>query len=77
MSAILIVHQVESSERDRSSKDERTHKLMVICSDVPRKAITEYSKFSYLNESYMLQIYFTKTARTTLWIPILNFSFDF
>ena len=47
MSGILIAHKVESSEGDRPSKYEQTHKLMLICSDVPKKAITENSKSPY------------------------------
>ena len=47
MSIILRVNKVESSEGDRSSKYERTNKLMLIYSDMPKKAITKDSKFSY------------------------------
>ena len=36
MSTILIGHKVESSKGERSSKYERKHKLMLICSDVPK-----------------------------------------
>ena len=47
MAIILTVHKVESSEGDFPSKYEQTHKLMLICSDVSKKAITENSKLSY------------------------------
>ena len=47
MSIILTVHKVESSEGDFLSKYERTHKLILIYSDVSKKAITENAKFSY------------------------------
>ena len=47
MSTILIVHKVEFSEGDGSSKYDRMHKLMLICSVVAKKAITMDSKFSY------------------------------
>ena len=39
MSTILIAHKVECSERDCLSKHEQAHKSMLICSDVPKKAI--------------------------------------
>ena len=41
MSIILTVHKVESCEGDCSSKYEGTKKLMLICCDMPKKAITE------------------------------------
>ena len=66
MSIILTVHKVEFSVRDRYSKYERTHKLMLIWYDVPQKAILDDSKFSYClstrNKSYMLQMNFVNTA---------------
>ena len=43
MSTILTVHEYESSEGDYSKKYKRTHKLMLILSDVPKKAITKFS----------------------------------
>ena len=55
---------------------EQTHKVRLMCSYVLKKASVENLKFSYcidLNESYMLQIYFAKTTKITLWIPIFNF----
>lgn len=59
MSAILLVHRVKSSEGDRPSKYEQTHKLMLIWSNVPKKAITEDLKSSYClstkSEPYTLQ----------------------
>ena len=39
MSKILMAQKAESSEGDRLSKYEQTHKLMLICSDVPKRAI--------------------------------------
>ena len=45
MSTILPVHKAESSEGDSSGKYRRTHKLILVCSNVPKKAITENSKF--------------------------------
>ena len=47
MSPIVIAHKAESSEGERPSKCEQTQKLMLICSDVPKKATTENSKFPY------------------------------
>ena len=47
MSAILLVHRVKSSEGDGPSKYEQTHKLMLICDGVPKRAIIENSKYSY------------------------------
>ena len=51
---------------------------MLICSDVPKKAITEFIYlvlFIHLNESYMLQVYFAEMARAISGIPIFNFCF--
>ena len=47
MSTTLTIHKVESSEGDRFRKYERMHKLMLMCSDVSKKVITEDSKHSY------------------------------
>ena len=47
MSTTLTVHKVESSEGDRFRKYEQMHTLMLICSDVSKKVITEDSKLSY------------------------------
>ena len=43
MSAILTARKVKSSEGDRPSKYEQMHKLILICCDVPKRAITENS----------------------------------
>ena len=49
MSTILIAHKVESSfilpKGHRFSKYEQIHKLMLICFNVQKKAITKNSKF--------------------------------
>ena len=41
MSSIIRAQNVESSKREHPGKCEQTTKLMLICSDVPKKAITE------------------------------------
>ena len=45
MSTILIAKKVKSSEEDRKYK--QTDKLLLTCSDVPKKAIAENSKISF------------------------------
>ena len=76
MSIILRVNKVESSEGDRSSKYERTNEqvnanLFWYAKESHYQRFKIFILFIDLNESYMLQIYFAKTARTTLWIPVL------
>ena len=39
MSTTIIALKVEPSKRDRPSKCEQVHKLLQICSDVPRTAL--------------------------------------
>ena len=46
MSAILTVQKAEFSEGNRSGKYKRTNKLLLIYYNMPKKAITEDSKFS-------------------------------
>ena len=51
---------------------------MLMCSDVSKKAITEFIclvLFIDLNESYILQVYFAETSREILGIPIFHFCF--
>ena len=62
MSTILIAQKVESSEEDRPGKYKQTHRLFLICSDVPKKAIAENSKFSY----YLLTSMNTLCCKYTL-----------
>ena len=44
MSTIFIAHKGESSERDLPRKYEQTQNLMLICSDMLKKAISENVK---------------------------------
>ena len=80
MSTILISRKVKYSERNYSSKHEQAYRLMQImlwCAKAIKKYFKIFALFIDLSESYMLQIYFAKTARTTLRIPDFNFSFEF
>ena len=61
MSAIIIAQKVESSGGDRPSKYEQTHKLMLICSDGPKKAIRENSNLLYCLLTEMNRTYFKYT----------------
>ena len=72
MPSILTVQNVESSKIEHPGKCKKTIKLMLICSDVPKKS---WLLFIDLNESYMLQVYFPETGRVIFEIPIFNFSF--
>ena len=45
MSATIIALKVESSKRDRPSKWEQAHKLLQICSQVPKTALQKIQNF--------------------------------
>ena len=76
MLAHLTAHKTESPERNRPDKYEQTHDLRLIFFDVPKETLQKiqiFILFIDLDESYMLQIYFEKTAKTTLRIAIFDF----
>ena len=67
MKAIVSEQKYESSVNANASKQTK---------DSNEEKTQMFTLFVNLNESSILQVYFAKTTRTVLGIPILNLSFE-
>ena len=79
MKAFVSQQKLESSVKDCLRKNKQRSNLLLISFHLKRypwQKTEMLTLFINLNESNILQVYFAKTARTVLGIPLFNFSFE-